>query len=381
VVALTWADPPLPTFDQNAFRFYQDNATNETNATPLAAQDTNVAVSVIGANVNVALRCRLQDTSGVGMALATDDYYLYVSKNGGAYVNAEGAGYTAVIVPTNLTGGAATTNQLGTGTGTFQAGEITGAAQIDDMAFAGPGGHTEVLFGITLVEASLAHNDTLDFRVYRNVSPISAYTQTPRITVNKAPAPTFDQNTFRFYQRDGTTESNATPMAPQDAEVAVSETALNSYLALRFRLQDTSGVGIGAASDDYQLYVSKNGAGYVDANTSGFLTVLAPSASLSGGEATSNQLGAGTGTFRAGEVSSSSVVDYLFTGTGGYTELFYGMQLLSAALIAGDALDFRVRKNTTVLSAYTKTPRLNILRALTQVLVGTKQAVPRASFY
>jgi hypothetical protein len=145
---------------------------------------------------------------------------------------------------TNLTDGAATTNRLGAGSGSFVAGEISEDGLVDDFGWT-DGDYTELLYSITLLSTGLVVDDTLAFRVLRNGSTDGiTYTATPEITVAE---PAITQAAYRWYA-DGT-ESGATALAAQDTAHALSADA---DLALRVRLQSTSGGGP-AATDDFRL--------------------------------------------------------------------------------------------------------------------------------
>lgn len=92
------------------------------------------------------------------------------------------------VVPfasTNLTDSGATTNRLGSGTGSFVAGEVSEDGLVDDLQITASN-YTELLYSLTLVSSALANNDTLDFRVLRNGAVLDTYTVTPRVTASKS---------------------------------------------------------------------------------------------------------------------------------------------------------------------------------------------------
>jgi hypothetical protein len=83
------------------------------------------------------------------------------------------------------------------------------------------------------------------------------------------------------------------------------------------------------------------------------------SASLTDGNATTNRLGAGTGSFVAGEISEDGLVDNHQLTASNYTEHLYSLTLVSSALANNDTLDFRVLRNgATTGMTYTVTPRI-----------------------
>jgi hypothetical protein len=102
--------------------------------------------------------------------------------------------YTAssVAIPfnsANLTDGAATTNRLTGGTGTFQAGKISEDGLVDNLGWSG-NNFTEVLYALTVKQPDLANGDTVRFRVLRNGATAGfTYTQTPTISVIKTTYP------------------------------------------------------------------------------------------------------------------------------------------------------------------------------------------------
>lgn len=183
------------TLSQAAFGYYEDGT--ETGSTIIGTQDTNISRNV-DSNSNMLLRVRLQE-GGSGSGNTTDDYQLQYSKNSGAYTDVTTVSSNIIgFNSTNLTDGGATTNRLTAGSGSFVAGEISEDGLVDDHQITASN-YTEHLYALTLVSADLANNDTLDFRVLRNGSPIT-YSITPRITATKTAQPSFTQNDFRWYQ-------------------------------------------------------------------------------------------------------------------------------------------------------------------------------------
>ena len=89
----------------------------------------------------------------------------------------------------NLTDGAATTNRLGAGSGSFVAGKVSEDGLVDDLGWTA-NNHTELLYSVTLKQADLANGDTLRFRVLRNGATTEmTYAQVPTLSVTEgAPA-------------------------------------------------------------------------------------------------------------------------------------------------------------------------------------------------
>ena len=164
----------------------------------------------------------------------------------------------------NLTNDGATTQRLSAGSGSFIAGEVSEDGLVDNWQLTA-NNHSEHLYAIKLVAADLANSDALTFRVLRNGATFT-YSVTPTINVTKTAAVfAITQAAYRFY--DDGTEAGANAAASENAALSVTITnGVPSWRgALRVRLDETgTGSGAGAATDDYQLQVSKNGGGFAD---------------------------------------------------------------------------------------------------------------------
>jgi len=183
IVAILQALPD-PTITQASYQWYDDGT--EAGAVALAAQDTAAAGDVTINDGIGQLRVRLQNTSSV-FVLTTDDWQLQWEKNvSGTWTNVTAAstnarGYSSP----NLTEGAATTNRLGAGTGTFVAGKVSEDGVADDVGISA-NNYTELLFSLALQKADLVNGDSLRFRVLRNGSTSGiTYTAVPTITVRR----------------------------------------------------------------------------------------------------------------------------------------------------------------------------------------------------
>lgn len=187
----------------------------------------------------------LQGGSWVAESAADAIFYVYS-------ISTEVVGYNSA----SLTDGNATTNRLGSGTGSFVAGEISEDGLVDNLQITASN-YTELLYSLTIESTAVADNDTLDFRVLRNGATTGiTYTVTPRIVINRDPALT--QASFRLYA-DGT-ESGSSALAAQDANYTADISGGDVNLALRVRLQETN-AGNGDSTDDYKLQFQINGAG------------------------------------------------------------------------------------------------------------------------
>lgn len=188
------------------------------------------------------------------------------------------------------------------------------------------------------------------------------------------------QAAFRFYE-DGT-ETASTAIAAQNTNITRGVNS-DSNLQLRVRMQETGGGVGGATTDSYQLQYSLNSATYANVGTAP--VVGFNSASLTDTAATTNRLGAGTGSFVAGEISETGLASNHQLTASNYTEYLYSLTLGSAALADADTLDFRLLVNgaTTGLT-YTVTPRITASKPVLfmsppVLLVPRFQAVQRAA--
>jgi hypothetical protein len=165
----------VPAITQAAYRFYADGT--ESGSTALAAQSTSYAADITSGDVNLQLRMLLQLTTGVA-APSTDDWQLQWEANAsGTWTNVASTGVVGYD-SASLTDGAATTNRLTGGTGSFVAGEVSETGLVTDLGWSG-NNYTELLYSITLKQAG-----TIRFRVLRNGSTAElTYTSVPTIDV------------------------------------------------------------------------------------------------------------------------------------------------------------------------------------------------------
>ncbi len=179
-IEVTSAD--VLSLDATAFRFYEDGT--ESGSTALATQDTDILHNLRDGNLNLALRIRLQN-SGID-GLTTDDFQLQYAKNGGSYTNVTSSSSDIQGFDSgDLTDGGTTTNRLGSGTGSFVAGEIAEDGLVDNRQVT-ESNYTEMLYSLTSIAEDLVHQDYLDFKVLLNGSAITN-TEIPRITASKEP--------------------------------------------------------------------------------------------------------------------------------------------------------------------------------------------------
>lgn len=140
-------------------------------------------------------------------------------------------------------------------------------------------------------------------------------------------------------------------------------------LTPRFRAQE-GGYVSGATTDNWGLYVSKNGGGYTLVTTGSTGVKARNSPTMTDGGATAQRLGAGTNSFVAGLVSEDGTADNLQLTAGNYTEFAFPIQLVYGEVLNGDTYDFRVYLNGSPFGAYTQTARITIVTAYTPPASG-----------
>jgi hypothetical protein len=163
-----------------AYCFYEDGA--ETTSTAIDAQNTQIA-RLLDSDSSLQVRVRIQETAGV-FGNVVDDYRLQYSLNGGTYTDVT-TGSSAVLgfASASLANDTVTTNRLGSGSGSFVAGEISETGLVTSKQLTASN-YMELLYSITVVAAEVDHNDTIDFRVLRN-GVVIPNAVTPRIVTTK----------------------------------------------------------------------------------------------------------------------------------------------------------------------------------------------------
>jgi len=169
-------------------------------------------------------------------------------------------------------------------------------------------------------------------------------------------APVLAQRAFRFYGPGA--ENAQPPLAAQNTNYTYDVAAYpNTHFNLRVLINETG--GIAWPVDYFQLEMSWNGGAWFIAESITNPGIFdAPL--TTNGQATTNQLTSGTGTFGAGVVLENSSGNAGPFTASGFTELLWPLFLTSAGLNNGDYVDFRVTKGGFPLSAYTVMPRLTI---------------------
>ncbi len=169
---------------QAAYQFYADDG-SESGSSALGAQSTPLAIDISGGNLDRVLRVRIDETGSVSTSGATtDDYQLQYSKNGGSFVSINtGTSNVRAFASANLTDGAASTQRLSSGSGSFVAGEVSEDGLVDDFQLTADN-YTELVYAVRFVAADLAEGDSIVFRVLLNDQTTNVtYSTTPTTIV------------------------------------------------------------------------------------------------------------------------------------------------------------------------------------------------------
>jgi hypothetical protein len=155
-------------------------------------QNTNFSATV---DTEFALRFEVQETGGASAALP--GLHLYAQKNlAGGYTRVTTSSSGLKVVATGrFVDGAATTDLLTAGTGTFVAGEGDENGAVGAITI-GASGHTEVEFSLIITASEVTIGDYWDVRLYKSDGAVlDSYTVTPRVTAAAAAgAPTIVTN-------------------------------------------------------------------------------------------------------------------------------------------------------------------------------------------
>jgi hypothetical protein len=336
------------TITMQAFRWYADGT--EAGSTALANQDIAAGFRT-GTTTNVQLRIRLKSDV---LLPATADFTLWVSHDPNDFYFVPMTASTDVTYynSTNLTDGAATTNRLTGGTGSFTAGKISEDAVIDDITWP-VANYTEVVFSLTIQNTLLAGA----FRYFKVACSVAgsqiSWNKLPTIVVGEA----IGLPSYRWGKDDGSETSlslvsGAVPRTPS------AEIFLLRYLVLMI----TQSPAI-AATSDWQLQYEKNSSGT-------WVNVTAATTDIKGGDSalytdnqtvTSHRLGPSSylPALFEGKASEDGLVDDMggvnWLGTT-YAEFLYALNVpLAAPLVNGDILKFRVQLNGVTLPDYATT--------------------------
>ena len=186
-----------PGYLQSTYRFYEDGT--ESASTAIAAANTDITRDLTS-DSNLQLRIGVIDDNNFANP-STDDWQLQYNKNNAGWTNV-GTGAVVGYNSASLTEGGATTDRLSISG--FEAGKISEDGEVNDDSISA-GAATEYLFSITVVAASVADGDVIDFRIIRNGSSSGiSYGNLPTITVD-IPASGSFLFEEHFDNTDGTT--------------------------------------------------------------------------------------------------------------------------------------------------------------------------------
>lgn len=167
---------------------------------------------------------------------------------------------------------------------------------------------------------------------------------------------TLNQVGYRFRNDDGS-ESTATWKANQNTAWSPSITG-DTPFRLRFELNET-----GAASGNVSAVVQYNinGVAWATAGTTTNGVRLEASSNITDGVATTGQLTAGSGTFRAGQVRETTTAAAATMSGSDHTEVEFCLALHYGFLNSGDVVTFRVLDSGGTIT-YTVTPTINVTK-------------------
>ena len=193
-------------------------------------------------------------------------------------------------------------------------------------------------------------------------------------------SPVIEQDGFRWYDDDNTDEDATTALAAEDTSYEVPFADLGTSHHLRIVYSNT---GTKQGNDAFTIQYNVDGAGWNNVTTtSSNVRVIA--GQPTDGAVTSQRLGAGTGSFAAGEYDDVDGSIDANLQNGDYTESVWSIEFRSADLSGGESIDIRmnyggatVTENITInatignpvtAESFIITPRLKRLQgALLQV--------------
>ena len=332
---VTFLDSPFG-LTQAAFRFYEDGT--ESGSVAIDTQDTNITRDVT-ADSNLQLRLREQNTFAVA-GLTTDDYQLqYELNDSGTFRNiVEGA--VASYYFNASTGGPtdpnavwfSDANAFDGNTATSANTGVAGSTSSNYLFGAGTNGSASNTTTVSQVRARIyASGDDLgssaNAAVYTSGLGELLGTATKVATI----APGYGSYTTLSTPTGGWTW----------AKVAALETKIYADPLV-------GADQVNVARVDLEVTIASPVVGF-------------NSSHLTEGEATTNRLGAGTGSFVAGKVSEDGTANDTQITASNFTEEMYSLTLVASELANGDTLDFRVLRNAlTTGMTFTVTPRITV---------------------
>ena len=161
--------------EQDGFRWYDDDNTDEDATTALAAEDTSYEVPFADLGTSHHLRVVYSNT---GTKIANDQFTLQYNVDGAGWNNITTTSSNVRVIAGQPTDAAATSQRLGAGTGSFAAGEYDDADGAIDSNLS-DGTYTEGVWSIEFRSADLSGGESIDIRMN-----YGGATVTENITIN-----------------------------------------------------------------------------------------------------------------------------------------------------------------------------------------------------
>jgi len=343
IVAVLQAAPD-PSITQAAYQWFDEGT--ESGAVALAAVNTAVPGNIVNGDATGTLRVRLQSTTAVAVP-STDDFALQWERNAnGTWLPVGSAALIDSYAESNQAGAdAITTTGWAYGQSFLGNGGRLSSASFWMRRILNPGGNVSAVL--------YAHTGT--YGSGRGANPVltSSITLTPAASIGTSYA-------WYNFDFDGTFEmADGTPYVIAVYSDVVGDAS--NYIDLGYDI--TAPTHAGSASNKNTSNVWSSAAvDYIFRVYSLGPVVPYASPNLPGASPTTNRLGAGTGSFVAGEISEDGVVNDLGWTGNNYTELVYALKVLASAVNDGDTLRFRVVHNgATATMTYGVTPTINIV--------------------
>ena len=150
-----------PVIEQDGFRWYDDDNTDEDATTALAAEDASYEVPLADRGTSLHLRVEISNT---GDKIANDSFTLQYNKDSGGYNTVTTTSSNVRVIAGQPTDGAATANRLTSGQGTFTAGEYDDADGSCDVNLP-DAEHTEFVWSIEFRTADNSGGESYTFRI------------------------------------------------------------------------------------------------------------------------------------------------------------------------------------------------------------------------
>lgn len=197
-----------PSYTQVAFRYRNDNGDEtSTGATWITTQNNNP--SSLEVDKNYRMRFLIDETNNKNWANVV--WTVWCSKNSGSYAQIGSGQPVNYSLSNYFAQNDNTTSQLTGGSGSF----LTSNLGMQESGSSTNTGSSNDYFEIELCfqidSTQVANGDTLDLRIYADGSPITTYSNTPRITVSEVVAYTVSKS-----ESVGVTESKNVQISDKD---------------------------------------------------------------------------------------------------------------------------------------------------------------------